>query len=81
MIVFTSYSLISDENITVAFEQTQTGSSDGEIQVYRQKGGILGNAKRQTFCELTRLKSLDSVLWSLRLLTGDFVLSARGDVA
>lgn len=28
-----------------------------------------------------RLKSLDSVLWSLRLLTGDFVLSARGDVA
>lgn len=81
MIVFTSYSLISDENITVAFEQTQTGSSDREIQVYRQKGGILSNAKRQTFCELTRLKSLDSVLWSLRLLTGDFVLSARGDVA
>lgn len=28
-----------------------------------------------------RLKSLDSVLWSLRLLTGDFVLSARGDEA
>lgn len=28
-----------------------------------------------------RLKILDSVLWSLRLLTGDFVLSARGDEA
>lgn len=31
--------------------------------------------------ELTKLKILDSVLWSLRLLTGDFVLSARGDEA
>lgn len=29
--------------------------------------------------ELTRVKSLDSVLWSLRRLTGDFALSARGD--
>lgn len=29
--------------------------------------------------ELTRLKSLDSVLWSLRRLTGDFALSGRGD--
>lgn len=28
-----------------------------------------------------RLKILDSVLWSLRLLTGDFALSARGDEA
>lgn len=28
-----------------------------------------------------RLKSLDSVLWSLRRLSGDFVLSARGDEA
>lgn len=26
-----------------------------------------------------RVKSLDSVLWSLRRLTGDFALSARGD--
>lgn len=34
---------------------------------------------RWTCGELTRLKSLDSVLWSLRRLTGDFALSARGD--
>lgn len=28
-----------------------------------------------------RLKSRDSVLWSLRRLSGDFALSARGDEA
>lgn len=39
----------------------------------REEGG------RWTCGELTRLKSLDSVLWSLRRLTGDFALSARGD--
>lgn len=32
-------------------------------------------------CELTRLKSLDSVLWSLRFLTGDLALSLRGEDA
>lgn len=30
---------------------------------------------------LTRLKSLDSVLWSRRFLTGDLALSLRGEEA
>lgn len=45
----------------------------------RQKGK--GDEEKQTCGELTRLKSLDSVLWSLRRLTGDFELSGRGDEA
>lgn len=47
-----------------------TDSEGGCISVRQVGGG-----------KLTRLKILDSVLWSLRLLTGDFALSGRGDEA
>lgn len=71
------YSLISDESITVAFQANRQGDRVHEGgQAERQR-----NQGEQTCGELTRLKSLDSVLWSLRRLTGDFVVSARGDEA
>lgn len=72
--VFPFYSLVSEESITVAFEQTQSRRSVYELSQLLGRNSEVSDIT----VALTRLKILDSVLWSLRLLTGDFVLSARG---
>lgn len=48
-------------------------------QVYRRTYARTDAGTPSGVCELTRLKSLDSVLWSLRFLTGDLALSERGE--
>lgn len=78
--VLSSYSLISDESITVSFGASIDRKKEQRWWHFAARHNrVCEEGGRWTCRELTRLKSLDSVLWSLRRLTGDFALSARGD--